>query len=198
MKIYRRLSFLYVLFSMAIVMAFNPVTIPKKAPPHRSRNIKKVENNKKGYHSSNRYFIIIDKSEYELKVYDPAGWYATYPVVFGRSGLADKMQSGDKKTPEGHFTVIQKKIHPKWSYELLLDYPTGESIQLFEERKRTGLLPKNASIGNGIAIHATRPEEEWTVDNFYNWTDGCVSAKYSEMKDLYSYIPVGTPVTIQQ
>jgi len=59
------------------------------------------------------------------------------------------------------------------------------------------LIPKTAKIGDGIAIHATRPQEEWTIDNFYNWTDGCVSVKYTEMKDLFSYIPVGTQVTIQ-
>jgi lipoprotein-anchoring transpeptidase ErfK/SrfK len=80
----------------------------------------------------------------------------------------------------------------------MLDYPNGENLQLFEERKTKGLLPKNASIGNGIAIHATRLEEEWTVDNFYNWTDGCVAVKYSEMKDLYNFISVGTTVKIQQ
>jgi lipoprotein-anchoring transpeptidase ErfK/SrfK len=67
----------------------------------------------------------------------------------------------------------------------------------FKERKLKGLIPANARIGDGIAIHATRKEEEWTIDNFYNWTDGCVSVKYSEMSDLYSYIPVGTAVTIQ-
>ena len=61
-----------------------------------------------------------------------------------------------------------------------------------------GLVPDHAKIGNGIAIHGTRPQEEWTVDNFYNWTDGCISLKYSEMQDLYSYIPQGTEVTIQQ
>ena len=28
-------------------------------------------------------YILIDKSEYALSVYDNEGWYATYPVVFG-------------------------------------------------------------------------------------------------------------------
>jgi murein L,D-transpeptidase YafK len=146
----------------------------------------------------NPYYIIVDKSDYELKVYDEEGWYATYPVVFGSKDLGDKMKEGDKKTPDGKFKVILKKIHPKWGYELLLDYPNDESQRRFNQRKANGVIPKTAKIGNGIAIHATRKDEEWTVDNFYNWTDGCVSVKYSEMKDLYSYIPVGTPVTIQQ
>lgn len=146
----------------------------------------------------NPYYIIVDKSDYELKVYDDEGWYATYPIVFGSKDLGDKMREGDKKTPDGKFKVILKKIHPQWGPELLLDYPNEVSYQKFNERKLKGLIPKNARIGNGIAIHATRPQEEWTIDNFYNWTDGCVSVKYTEMKDLFSYIPVGTPVTIQQ
>lgn len=144
------------------------------------------------------YYIVVDKSDYELKVYDDEGWYATYPIVFGSKDLSDKMKEGDKRTPDGNFKVILKKIHNKWGPELLLDYPNEASYQRFNERKAKGILPKNAKIGNGIAIHATRPEEEWTVDNFYNWTDGCVSVKYTEMKDLYSYITVGTSVTIQQ
>jgi murein L,D-transpeptidase YafK len=148
--------------------------------------------------SENPYYIIVDKSDYELKVYDDEGWYATYPVVFGSKDLTDKYREGDKRTPDGSFKVVLKKIHKKWGPELLLDYPNEESVRRFNERRQKGLVPKNAKIGNGIAIHATRPQEEWTVDNFYNWTDGCVSVKYTEMKDLFSYIPVGTPVTIQQ
>lgn len=143
------------------------------------------------------YYIIVDKSDYELKVYDEEGWYATYPIVFGSKDLGDKLREGDKKTPNGSYKIILKKIHKQWGPELLLDYPTQTNIQKFNERKQKGIIPKSSKIGAGIAIHATRPEEEWTIDNFYNWTDGCVSVKYTEMKDLFSYIPVGTMVTIQ-
>lgn len=147
---------------------------------------------------NNPYYIIVDKSDYELKVYDAEGWYATYPVVFGSKDQNDKYMEGDKRTPEGRFKVLLKKIHPKWGYELLLDFPNEQSIKKFNDRQSRGLIPRNARIGSGIAIHATRPQEEWTVDYFQNWTDGCVSLKYTEAKDLYSYIPAGTPVTIQK
>jgi murein L,D-transpeptidase YafK len=147
--------------------------------------------------SVSSYYIIVDKSDYELKVYDDEGWYATYPIVFGSKDLSDKMKEGDRRTPNGKFKVILKKIHHKWGPELLLDYPGPADVQKFNDRKKKGILPKTARIGGGIAIHATRPEEEWTVDNFYNWTDGCVSVKYSEMKDLFTYIQTGTEVTIQ-
>lgn len=147
---------------------------------------------------ANPYYIIISKKNYELRVYDDQGWYATYPCVFGSNDFRDKYMAGDKRTPEGNFKIIVKRNNTKWKYELLLDYPNQESYKKFDERKAEGVIPKNAQIGGGIAIHATRPQEEWTVDYYQNWTDGCVSLKYSEAADLYSYIPVGTPVTIEK
>ncbi|MBP6430295.1 MAG: L,D-transpeptidase [Ferruginibacter sp.] len=204
MKVFR---FQYILFIvMGLVTLSFTIDKGKKKKPVKKATSKKVSKPKakpvvevpvedSGYNS---YYIIVDKSDYELKVYDDEGWYATYPVVFGSKDLSDKMREGDKRTPDGSFKVILKKIHPKWGPELLLDYPNDVSVQKFNDRKAKGLISKTAKIGNGIAIHATRPNEEWTIDNFYNWTDGCVSVKYTEMKDLFSYIPVGTPVTIQQ
>jgi murein L,D-transpeptidase YafK len=144
------------------------------------------------------YYIIISKKSYELRVYDSQGWYATYPCVFGSNDLRDKFMEGDKRTPEGNFKVVLKRNNSKWKFELLLDYPNEESYKKFQQRKSKGLIPKNAGIGGGIAIHATRPQEEWTVDYYQNWTDGCISLKYREAADLYSYIPVGTPVTIEK
>lgn len=175
------------MFSLVMLMAFIPS--PKM--------INEIERTFIEGEDENPYYIIVDKSDYELKVFDDEGWYATYPIVFGSKDLSDKMREGDKRTPNGEFKVVLKKHHPKWGPELLLDYPNDISYQRFKERKAKGLIPKSARIGDGIAIHATRPQEEWTIDNFYNWTDGCVSVKYTEMKDLFSYIPVGTPVTIQ-
>ena len=179
------------------LMAFDTDTIKKKKPVKKSVGKKVIKNVTPVETEENPYYIVIDKSDYELKVFDDEGWFATYPIVFGGKDLGDKMKEGDRKTPNGNFKVLLKKINSKWGMELLLDYPNKESIQKFKDRKLHGIIPKNAKIGSGIAIHATRPEEEWTVDNFYNWTDGCVSVKYSEMKDLFSYIPEGTPVTIQ-
>ncbi len=181
------------LSSVVALLSFSPANKKRSAKKKTTFHIKPVKKE-----VANPYYIIVDKSEYELYVYDEEGWYATYPIVFGSKDLSDKMKEGDKRTPDGTFKIILKKIHKQWGPELLLDYPNETSVQRFKERKASGKLPKNAKIGNGIAIHATRPQEEWTVDNFYNWTDGCVSVKYTEMKDLYSYIPVGTSVTIRQ
>ncbi len=146
----------------------------------------------------NPYYIIIDKSDYELQVYDDTGWLATYPVVFGSKDLSDKMMEGDKKTPDGEYNIIIKKTNKQWGLELLLDYPNEKNVKQFNERKAKGIIPQKAKIGNGIAVHGTRPGSEWTVDNYINWTDGCISVKYTDMKELYELIPQGTKVTIKQ
>ncbi|CAN5442806.1 hypothetical protein BH20BAC1_BH20BAC1_02320 [soil metagenome] len=56
--------------------------------------------------AANEYRIVVSKKNYELKVYDSEGWYATYPCVFGSSDLRDKFMEGDKRTPEGNFRVL--------------------------------------------------------------------------------------------
>jgi len=142
--------------------------------------------------------IVIDKSNYELYVYDSKGWYATYPVVFGNSSLADKKMEGDRNTPEGSFRIVSKRVHEKWDRYMGLDYPTQESLAKFNDRKRRGEIPSYAKPGAGIGIHGVWPHEDFVIDRYKNWTNGCISLKNGDVEDLYRYIPVGTPVTIRK
>lgn len=142
--------------------------------------------------------IVVDKSNYELYVYDAQGWYATYPVVFGNKSLDDKRVEGDRNTPEGTFRIVSKRVHEKWSRYMGLDYPTRDDLAKFEERKRRGELPRNASPGGGIGIHGVWPHEDFVIDRYNNWTNGCISLKNGDVQDLYNYIAVGTPITIRK
>lgn len=142
--------------------------------------------------------IVIDKSSYELYVYDRQGWFATYPVVFGNSSLDDKKMEGDRNTPEGSFKIANKRIHEKWDRYMGLDYPTAQSLEKFRQRKLRGEIPANASPGGGVGIHGTWPHDDYMIDRYQNWTNGCISLKNEDIEDLYSYVPVGTPVTIQK
>ena len=142
--------------------------------------------------------IVVDKSNYELYVYDAMGWFATYPVVFGNNTLADKKMEGDKNTPEGEFKIVSKRVHDKWERFMGLDYPTQESLSKFKTRKSRGEIPSSARPGGGIGIHGTWPNEDYQIDRYKNWTNGCISMKNSDMRDLYSYVPVGAPITIKK
>jgi murein L,D-transpeptidase YafK len=195
-------AFFFVLFSFILIGT--KAQTSKKVAPKKIVTTKTVAKPKTATKKIvqdtvyNPYYIIIDKSDYELQVYDDTGWLATYPVVFGSKDLTDKFYEGDKKTPDGEYKICLKKTNKQWGLELLLDFPNEKNIAAFNQRKSEGKIPKGKKIGNGIAIHGTRPGSEWTVDNFVNWTDGCISVKYTDMKELYELIPQWTKVTIQQ
>lgn len=168
-------------------VAMQPSSVNKTLTPLHHKNTNPV----------GAVYIIIDKSDYELSVYDEQGWYATYPVVFGNNSLADKKMEGDKNTPEGTFKIASKRIHDKWDRFMSLDYPTKESWEKFNQRKAKGEIPASAKIGGGIGIHGTWPHEDFQIDRYKNWTWGCISMKNDEVEELYKYIPVGTKVTIR-
>jgi len=157
-----------------------------------------VKRNPKNPEPTGVVYIIIDKSDYELQVYDDEGWYATYPVVFGNKDLGDKLMEGDKRTPEGSFKIISKRPHEKWHKMLMLDYPTKDSWSKFNQRKADGQIPRSAKIGGGIAIHGTWPNDDLVVDDFTNWTQGCIALKNEDLDELESYLPIGTKVMIRK
>jgi len=143
-------------------------------------------------------YILIDKSDYELSVYDAKGWYATYPVVFGNSSLADKKMEGDKNTPDGTFRIVSKRYHEKWDRFMAIDYPTKDCIEKFNQRKQRGEIPASAKIGGSIGIHGTWPHEDFVVDRYKNWTMGCISMKRSDVEEIYQFTPAGTKVVIRK
>lgn len=149
-------------------------------------------------YSKSAYYIVIDKSDYELNVYDAEGWLITFPVVFGNKNQGDKLIQGDRKTPEGTFTIIHKRVHNKWSRYMGIDYPTQEDIDKFNMRKQQGLIPYSARIGGDIGIHGTWPREGYAVDQYQNWTEGCISLKNEHIKQLYNMVPLGTRVIIRK
>jgi murein L,D-transpeptidase YafK len=142
--------------------------------------------------------VVILKESYQLKVYDQDGWYATYPVVFGSKSLDDKMMEGDRKTPEGVYHIASKRPHEKWDKMMLIDFPTQADMDKFETRKSEGLIPRNARIGGGIAIHGTWPHDDMAVDLYQNWTNGCIALKNEDVDELYDLLPVGAQVVIQK
>lgn len=180
-----------ILVALTLVVFFAASSFKNIQKSSRGRTIRKAN-------PVGTVYLIVDKSEYSLHVYDDEGWYATYPVVFGNKDLGDKLMEGDKKTPEGTFKVINKRNHEKWHKMFMLDYPNKESWLKFNQRKANGVIPKSAKIGGGIAIHGTWPNDNIVVDGYTNWTQGCISLKNDDLDELGSFLPVGTKVMIRR
>ncbi len=143
--------------------------------------------------------VLISKSKYSLTLIDANGqWISSYPVVFGSKDLGDKMMQGDRKTPEGTFHIVAKRKHEKWNRFISIDYPNAESIEKFNIRKAEGLIPANAKIGGEIGIHGVWPHEDYAIDQYQNWTEGCISTKNNYIQELFELLPIGTTVIIER
>ena len=79
---------------------------------------------------------------------------------------------------------------------MLIDYPTKESWKKFEANKAHGRIPPDATIGGGIGIHGVPKNKHYLIDKGINWTLGCISLTNEDIDEIYSYVDIGTKVTI--
>lgn len=131
--------------------------------------------------------IVVDKLDRQLTLYHNGNVVKSYDAGLGFNYLADKLYSGDRATPEGHYRVIRKIDRSKYFKALLIDYPNDEDRRRFAQAKRAGLVPRNAGIGSLIEIHGGGKDCV---------TYGCVALDDREMAELYARIAVDTPVVI--
>jgi len=133
------------------------------------------------------YLLVVSKLEREVIVYRGDREIRRYPAGFGLNLLSDKLQAGDKATPEGRYRVVKKNPQSRYFKALLLDYPNAEDRRRFQQAKRQGKIPAHAGIGSLIEIHGGGRK---------GLTNGCVALEDADMATLFELVPVGTAVTI--
>ncbi len=140
--------------------------------------------------------IVIIKSQNILCIKSGAKTLKTYPVVFGRNTVDDKLIQGDGCTPEGTFKVRTKYPHKNWSKFVWIDYPNKQSKQKFNEAIKSGKIPANSKIGGDIGIHGVPKGADYVIDNKQNWTLGCISLKTSDINEIYAFVFDGMKIEI--
>jgi murein L,D-transpeptidase YafK len=138
-------------------------------------------------------FVVVRRSCRTLTVYRHGDWLRTYEKVsFGREP-GTKLYEGDRRTPSGLYRIVGRRVHPRWSRFLLLDYPNLKDEAVHGEAFAAGLAP--ASPGNQVGIHGT--DEPQLNEHGVDWTFGCVSLRNRDVKELYDLVPDGTLVLIE-
>jgi hypothetical protein len=137
------------------------------------------------------YAIVVDKLAHTCTLYKNGSAQKMFPIEMGINWIGDKVQRGDKTTPEGKYHITKKLEKGQTIYykALLINYPNAEDKERFSREIKNGNLPPKTHIGNLIEIHGEGGKG-------IHWTDGCVALLNSEMDFLYRYVKVGTPVTI--
>jgi lipoprotein-anchoring transpeptidase ErfK/SrfK len=158
--------------------------------------VREVLARERGWGGANPTVLVVRKQSRQLSVFKGTKPVKMFPVVLGHNPRNDKLEQGDKCTPEGVYRVVSKYPHPKWSKFILLNYPTQANWLKFADAKRRGQIPIDAQIGGDIGIHGT----EYDYKNILgeNWTLGCISLKNKDIGELYRLVQTGSIVVIQR
>lgn len=139
------------------------------------------------------YSILIKKSEFQLKVLDNGNVIESFGCALGKNP-GDKERSGDMKTPNGTFKVIEVCDASWWTH----DFKDGKG----EIKGAYGpwffyldTNEKSKGQWDGIGIHGTHdPASIGTLAS-----EGCIRLLNDNVQLLKTkYIKVGTMVTIEE
>jgi murein L,D-transpeptidase YafK len=144
--------------------------------------------------------VTIFKRRHEFIVYYKGRMFKTYRAVFGRSfEPGTKLWEGDRRTPEGVYTIIGKHPSRRWQWFLTLNYPNIIDMRRYDQLRDGGVVPveegRPVGVGGRIGIHGT--DNPLLNSGNVNWTTGCISVDNHDIDSLYKLLPVGTVVIIK-
>ncbi len=135
--------------------------------------------------------LVVLKSKRKLYAYSGDSLLKVYTISLGRNPEGAKQYEGDKRTPEGLYTINDKNPNSGYHLNLGVSYPNAE------DNAKAKALGKSA--GGNIKIHGLRNGSGW-IGKFHRWTDwtmGCIAVTNSEMDELFHHTPIGTPIEIK-
>lgn len=170
---------------------------PKKIPPPAAAAFRPMPVNPDTL-LKDSLAIVVHKAAMKLEVFYKHKLMRSYKAVFGPEPLKNKCMEGDRCTPEGAFTIKRKNPYSKYDKFLLLSYPNDSSYQRFHDLQQSGVIPKNAHIGNNVGIHGTWRGADDMIELGVGWTDGCIAIKNKDIEELFQWVNVGCPVLIMR
>lgn len=135
--------------------------------------------------------VLILKKDHLLELLSAGRVIRTYKVALGSGGLAPKQREGDACTPEGSYVIDSRNAASQYHKALHISYPNTD------DRKRAarhGVAP-----GGAVMIHGL-PNGKGIIGpahRLYDWTLGCIAVTDQEIDEIWTLVPVGTPVEIR-
>ncbi|EKD82985.1 MAG: ErfK/YbiS/YcfS/YnhG family protein [uncultured bacterium] len=128
--------------------------------------------------------IVINKANFTSTVYSNGKVVRIYPIAYGANpdGGSKKAQ-GDKRTPEGAFSVANKAVNPQYK-----DIKGGAANNPLGTR----WMGITAGWGGSIGMHGTTAPA--SIGS--RASGGCVRMFTADAEELFSLVKVGTPVII--
>jgi murein L,D-transpeptidase YafK len=135
--------------------------------------------------------ILILKKVHLLELISGGKVIGTYHVALGQGGLARKQKEDDARTPEGHYAIDARNAASHYHKALDISYPNAE------DRLRPQKM--GVSPGGAIMIHGLPNGTGYigAAHRLYDWTLGSIAVTDSEIDEIWTMTPVGTPVEIR-
>jgi len=138
--------------------------------------------------------IVVIKSERKMYLYKDGKVVDSFPVSLGKNDhLGNKVKRGDKRTPVGRYSILNKRCHPVKYRAMTISYPNKQDVA---RAARLGVDP-----GSLITIHG---QPHWNADGHgdsytlaHDWTDGCIALTNSDLDKLWGRVRVGTTIEIK-
>ncbi len=132
-------------------------------------------------------YLIIDKSEFTLQVWEQNAILREYPIAIGKNS-GEKTCVGDMKTPTGNFSVDEILDSRTWTH----DFKDGKG----EIEGAYGPYFISLVTGwEGIGIHGTHLPESISTRS----SEGCIRMGNDDLLELKTeYIYVGMTVLIKE
>lgn len=135
--------------------------------------------------------IFVDKSDRRMELRQNDRVIAQYRISLGAAPLGHKSQEGDERTPVGTYQIDWRNANSIAHLSLHISYPNADD--------RARATSAGVSPGGNIMIHGIANGWGWLgpLHRWFDWTNGCIAVTNREMRQIWSLVPNGTPITIQ-
>jgi len=139
----------------------------------------------KAYHGPEVTRVLIFKEQRKLYLMHGDTVLKQYPIELGFAPTGHKVFEGDGRTPEGQYFIDRRNPNSAFYLSIGISYPNAAD--------RAAARDLGKSPGGDIFIHGgRRPGDSKRPD----WTAGCISVSNKQMRDIYSMVRNGTPISI--
>ncbi|MCU0947214.1 MAG: L,D-transpeptidase family protein [Porphyrobacter sp.] len=134
-------------------------------------------------------YLLVDKTRRMLIAYaggQPVRVY--HGIQLGGTPQGHKQFEGDRRTPEGLYTISTRNPASRFYLSLRISYPNAAD--------RAFAARYGRSPGGDIFLHG-QPNGYPAGRVPGDWTDGCIALTNEEIAELWAIVPDGTPIQIR-
>ena len=134
--------------------------------------------------------VVVYKAAHKMVLLKDNHTVCSFWIALSNKPLGKKQFEGDKRTPEGTYTLDYVKTKSYFYKAMHISYPNMEDRAF---AKSQGRKP-----GGMIMVHGQPPSKGEYHESVQrtDWTDGCIALLNPDIDKFLSLVDVGTPITI--